>query len=206
MRPLSYRDWVTPGTAISAPSETLRALLLAALLAAIGLGLSSCSDLSSDQVQQINEALNDSLTSSTEAWDVEIAIMEKERTRARLTGSSAATYTHGDSSRTHIDGPVHIDVYDSTGAVTTQVRSDRAVYRPATLHFEFFGDVFVQTDQGRTLSSEYLRWNQGENTIDTPRFVVVTTPTDTLAGTGLTGTADLSSITLRDARGSITLD
>ncbi|MDZ7771815.1 MAG: LPS export ABC transporter periplasmic protein LptC [Balneolaceae bacterium] len=197
---------MTRGTAISTPSDALRSFLLAALLAAFGFGLSSCNDLSSDQVQQINEALNDSLTSSTEAWDVEIAIMEKERTKARLTGSYAATYTRGDSSRTHIDGPVHIDVYDSTGAVTTRVRSDRAIYRAATLHFEFFGDVQVETDEGRTLSSEYLRWNQGENTIDTPRFVVVTTPTDTLAGTGLTGTADLSSVTLHDARGSITLD
>lgn len=201
---LSSRGWVTRVTGISTPSDVR--LLAGLLIFACWTAFSSCSDLGTEETRQINEALNDSLTSTTEAWEVEIRLMEMEATRARLRGSYAATYSRGDSAETRIRGPVHIEVYDSAGAVTTELRSDRAVYRPATLRFEFFGDVRVESGETRTLRSEYLRWNQGENTISTPRFVVITTPSDTLAGTGLNGTADLENITIREPRGSVTIN
>lgn len=176
------------------------------LMLLCGLLFSSCTELTTEEVRQVNEALNDSLTSTTEAWDVEIRLMEQEATKVRLRGSYAATYSEGDSVETRISGPVRIDVYDSTGTAETELQADSAIYRAATLRFEFFGDVRVNSADDRRLRSEYLRWNQAENTISTPNFVIITTPSDTLAGTGLNGTADLRSITIREPRGSVTIN
>lgn len=181
--------------------------LAAGLLMLIcGLLFSSCTELTTEEVRQVNEALNDSLTSTTEAWDVEIRLMEQEARKVRLRGSYAATYSEGDSAETRISGPVRINVYDSTGSAETELRADSAIYRAATLRFEFFGDVRVNSADNRSLRSEYLRWNQAENTISTPNFVIITTPSDTLAGTGLNGTADLRSITISEPRGSVTIN
>lgn len=181
---------------------------LAALLLVLLCGLlsASCTDLTNEEVRQVNEALNDSLTSTTEAWDVEIRLMEQEANKVRLRGSYAATYSEGDSAETRISGPVRIDVYDSTGTAETELRADSAIYRARSLRFEFYGDVRVNSAGNRSLRSEYLRWNQAENTISTPNFVIITNPSDTLAGTGLNGTADLRSITIREPRGSVTIN
>jgi LPS export ABC transporter protein LptC len=72
--------------------------------------------------------------------------------------------------------------------------------------FELFGDVRVRTRNNRTLRSEYLKWQQGSNTISTPQFVVITTPTDSIAGTGFTGTTDLSTYTIKEPTGRVIVD
>lgn len=187
-------------TAFSVPSEGFPASLPAALL--LLLFLSSCTSLSTEDTRRINEALNDSLTSSTEAWNSEITILEEERVKVRIRGSYAATFNRPDTTETRIQGPVHISLYDTSGTEETDVTANRAVYLAQSQEIQLYGDVRVETRTQRTLSSEYLKWDQTDNRINTPRFVVITTPTDTLAGTGFTGTTDLSDYTIRKIEGS----
>ncbi len=176
-------------TAILEPHKTLYVLLFSFLLTGM---LASCGELSREQSAQVDEALKDSLTSTTESWDVEMEIIEEGFKKMRLTGSYAATYTAQDSNATHIKGPVDIQLYDSTGAVTTRARCERAVYNADEAIFELYGDVQVTTEDNRHLESEYLKWTQNTNRITTPKFVIITTPTDSISGTGFEGTTDLS--------------
>ena len=169
-------------------------------------GLASCGELSQEQATQVDEALSDSLTSTTETWDVDMEMIEEGFKKLHLTGSYAATYTTKDSSSTRIKGPVNIQVFDTTGAVTTRVSSDRAVYRTDEAIFELFGNVKVNTDNGRHLESEYLKWMQNSNRITTPKFVIITTPTDSIAGTGFEGTTDLTNYTITEPKGQVLVD
>jgi LPS export ABC transporter protein LptC len=156
------------------------------------IAISSCGELSEEQSAQVDEALSDSLTSTTESWDVDMEIIEDGTKKMRLLGSYAATYTTEDSSSTRIKGPVTIHLYDSTGTITTLAYSERAVYDADNAIFELFGDVRVNTADNRKLTSEYLKWIQSDNLIRTPKFVIITTPSDSIAGTGFEGTTDLS--------------
>ena len=189
---------------ILAPHKTLLSLSLAVLLVAL-IG-TSCSDLSQEDSQKVNKALQDSLTSTTETWDVDMKIMEKGFKKVRLTGSYAATYNTLKTKETRIKGPVHIDVFDSTGAITTTVDCNRAIYDAGKFVFEFFGNVRVNTDDNRHLESEYLKWQQGSDHISTPEFVIITTPTDSIAGTGFEGNTDLTQYTIKDVKGSVIVD
>ena len=186
---------------ILAPHKTFCSLLFAILFVAVL--ATSCSDLSQEDSQKISKALRDSLTSTTETWDVDMEIMEEGFKKVRLTGSYAATYNTSDTKETRIKGPVHIDVFDSTGAITTTVDCIRAIYNAEDFVFEFFGDVRVNTDDNRHLESEYLKWKQGSDKISTPEFVIITTPTDSIAGTGFEGNTDLTKYTIKDVKGSV---
>lgn len=189
---------------ILAPHKTYKALLVSISLTIL-MGI-SCSDLSREDTQKVNEALNDSLVSSTETWDLDMTLIEEGVKKVRVKGSYAATFNLPKLKETRIKGPVHIDVFDSSGAVKTEVESDRAVYRAEESEFELFGNVRVDTREGRHLESEYLKWNQADNNISTPQFVIITTPQDSIAGKGFTGTADLSTYTIKEPKGRVIVD
>ncbi|WP_176466181.1 LPS export ABC transporter periplasmic protein LptC [Aliifodinibius salipaludis] len=169
-------------------------------------GISSCGDLSQEESQQVNDALKDSLTSSTETWDMDMEIMEDGQKKVRIWGSYAATYANDDQKETRIKGPVTVHVFDSVGTVKTKVFSNRAVYKPEDTIFELFGDVQVETRDNRHLDSEYLEWNQSSNNISTPKFVIIKTPTDSIAGTGFEGDTDLVDYTIKEPKGRVTVD
>lgn len=177
-----------------------------AILIVAAIALSSCSDLSDTQTQRVQEALNDTLLSSTESWNVDMELIEEGLKKVRIQGSYAATYNLKDFNETHIEGPVYVQVFDSTGAVKTRATSERAVYHPEISEFELYGDVIVQTVTGRRLESEYLEWNQSDNKLSTPRFVIITTPSDSIAGNGFEGASDLSQYTIKEVTGQFLID
>lgn len=193
-----------PVTAILARHKTFFALIVSL---AIAIGLSSCGELSEKQAQQVNDVLKDSLTSTTETWDMDMEIIEQGQKKVRLWGSYAASYTNSNNrSETKIRGPVKIHVFDSVGTVTTRVFSDRAIYKPEDAIFELYGNVRVNTANNRHLESEYLEWQQNLNEISTSQFVIITTPSDSLAGTGFEGKTDLSRYTIKEPKGRVVID
>lgn len=183
--------------------KTAYLLIISLLLTA---SISSCGELSQEQTKQVDEALKDSLTSTTETWDVDMEIIEEGEKKIRLWGSYAATYANSDKNETRINGPVTIHVFDSTGTIETKVNSQRAVYQPEDAIFELYGDVRVDTRSNRHLESEYLEWKQDDNTIQTPEFVIVKTPTDSIAGTGFNGNTDLTDYTIKKPKGRVVVD
>lgn len=169
----------------------------------ITLGLSSCGDLSKEQAKQVDKALDDSLTSTTETWNVDMEIIEDGLKKIRLLGSYAATYNTKDINETRIKGPITIQIFDSSGTVKTRAYSDRAVYKSEEAVFELYGNVRVNTVDNRHLESEYLKWKQDQNKISTSKFVIITTPTDSIAGTGFEGTTDLTNYTIKEPKGRV---
>ncbi|MDZ7692888.1 MAG: LPS export ABC transporter periplasmic protein LptC [Balneolaceae bacterium] len=173
----------------------------ASLIVVLMLALSSCGDLSDSQSERVQEALSDTLLSTTETWGVDMELMEKGIKKVRVRGSYAATYNMEEINETHIDGPVRVQVFDSTGATETRVTANSAIYRADESIFQLYGNVKVRTATGRRLVSEYLKWDQGSNNVSTPQFVIITTPSDSIAGSGFEGTTDLSEYTIREVTG-----
>jgi LPS export ABC transporter protein LptC len=189
-------------TAILTHNKTYYRLFEALLF--LVLLLSACGELSQKNKQKVNKALSDSLTSTTEAKDMTMNIIVGGDKKVHLHGRYAETFNMKKINETRISGPVTIQVYDSTHTVTTWVQSDSAIYRSKTSEFQLFGNVRVRTKSKKHLQSEYLDWNQANNKISTPRFVIITTPSDSIAGTGFTGNTDLSHYTIKNPSGHVT--
>lgn len=198
--PILFRDWEMPATGILARFSA------AAILFALFLLFSACSELSEYDSRQIQSALNDSLTTTTESWDVEMKLMQDGRKRILVDGTYAVSYQQCDRKQTNIDGPVYVQLFDSLGALETEAWSKRAVYLETEREFELYDSVRVQTVEDRELYTEYLIWSQDTDRITSPDFVIIITPSDSIAGRGFDGLTDLSSYTITEPRGRVIVD
>ena len=167
---------------------------------------SACSDISQQEKKKIEEALRDSLLSVTESWDVDMQLIENGKNVAHITGSHAAQYEQNKKKVTKIQGPVTITVYDDSAEVNAVVKSNRAEYQSEDMIFHCYGNVRVDTKENRHLESEYLYWNRNIDSVKTPDFVVITTPSDSISGTGFKGTLDLSSYSIKNVQGRVQID
>ncbi len=166
----------------------------------------ACSDLSDYDSEQVQSTLNDSLITTTESWDVKMTLMQQERARIYIEGSYAITYQGRDRAETHIDGPVYVQLFDTTGSVETEAWSNRAVYMETKSEFELYDSVRVLTNTDRELYSDFLVWSQKTDRITSPRFVTIITPADSISGRGFDGLTDLSEYIIEEPRGRRIID
>ena len=166
----------------------------------------ACSELSDFDQQQVQSSLNDSLVTTTESWDVEMTLMKDGRSRILIDGSYAISYQRPDRKETHIDGPVYVQLFDSTGAVETEAWSKRAIYHDTESEFELYDSVRVHTADDRKLYTDYLKWSERTDRITTPEFVIITTPTDSVAGQGFDGLTDLSYYSIDELSGRFLIE
>ena len=176
-------------------------LLLLPLIA-----LFCCSELSEYDNQQIRKALGDSLINTTEAWGVNMTIMEEGRTKLILTGSHSLNTKDDKRNIMNISGPVYIEIFNEQGILDTWVDSDSASYRPDVGLFELFGNVLVETSTGKELRSKYLKWQKDKDEVSTPEFVIFISPPDSIAANGFFGNSDLTNYTLNEGGGRAVID
>lgn len=191
-----------PGIVTSEPIHKFWLILPVVLLAF------SCTELSEYDTQQVQAALNDSLITTTESWDVEISLLREGRTRMTIEGTHAVQYQSEENKRTTIDGPVYVQLFDTSGAMETEAWSKKAVYLEDVREFELIDSVRVQTVTDRHLFTEYLKYIQDSDRISSPRFVTIITPTDSISGRGFEGATDLDEgdYTINEPRGRLTVD
>lgn len=135
-----------------------------------------------------------------------MTLMQQEKARILIEGSYAITYQTRERSETHIDGPVYVQLFDTTGSVETEAWSKRAVYLEEKSEFELYDSVRVLTNTDRELYSDYLVWSQKTDRITSPRFVTIITPTDSISGRSFDGLTNLSEYVIEEPRGSRVVD
>lgn len=118
--------------------------------------------------------------------------------RAIIQADQMQQYTTDDSTysvwRTLRDtSRVRSFVFDEQGDSSATIIADSVLYYTKEGRFEAYGNVVVETDDGKRLESEHLRWNQFDRTIRTRRFVRITTPTEDVRGNGLVADEDLET-------------
>jgi len=201
MMHLSYQGLETQETDTSVPNKKhIFALLVFVFL------VYSCGELSDYDSGQVLSAMNDSLLTTTESWDVSMTLLEKGHRRVMLDGSYAINYQDKERNETRIQGPVYVQIYDSTGTMESEAWSKRAIYHAENREFELFDSVRVETVRNRQLYSDYLKWTEQSDRITSDRYVTIITPTDSIAGTGFTGKTDLSTYVVTDPRGQVIVD
>lgn len=176
------------------------------ILILLGQFFLSCGELSDFDTQQIESTMNDTLTTTTESWDMEMVLMKDGRSRISIDGQYAISYQMPERKETRITGPVYVQLYDSTGDVETEAWSKRAVYLDSESEFELYDSVRVHTSNDRELYTDYLKWSEETDRITSPQFVTIITPSDSISGRGFDGLTDLSSYTITEPRGEVIVD
>ena len=188
-----FPAWETPETAI------LELLKLVLSIFAV-LIFAHCNELTEYDNQRIQEALGDSLITSSTSNNISMDIIEDGTLKLNLKSSRALTITEDRTKTTFLSGPVEIAIFEMD-TLDTQVSADSAIYLPKDAQFELFGNVAVRSSNGRSLYSDYLKWIRESDEVTTPGRVLIITETDSIAANGFVGNTDLTNYTLTEVTG-----
>ncbi|MEP1307610.1 MAG: LPS export ABC transporter periplasmic protein LptC [Balneola sp.] len=159
-----------------------------------------CTELSEYDNQRIKEALGDSLITSTSSKNISMDIIEEGMLKLNLKSSHALTISENRNKTTYLSGPVKISVFKND-SLDTNVEADSAVYFPKDAQFQLYGSVVVHSKNGRSLFSDYLRWQRESDKVDTPGRVLIITDADSIVANGFIGNTDLTNYTLTEVTG-----
>lgn len=89
---------------------------------------------------------------------------------------------------------VNSTFYTSVGVKNAVLTSHRGTYHTATGMMEAFGAVVINSEDGRRLQTEQLRYDQGRNEISSDSAFVLTEPNRRLQGIGFRSDPNLQNI------------
>ncbi len=105
----------------------------------------------------------------------------------------------------HITFPEGLDVefYDSTLTVESLISANYAIYHKEDNLWEAKNNVVAINNEGDTLNTEFLIWNQGKETIYTDRYVRITTKDGIIHGKGFEANQDFSNWRIKETTGTL---
>ncbi len=126
---------------------------------------------------------NDSLARpDSEVSGAKIYLYDKGEITSAIMSEKIIKFEEKDSTMAY---RLDIDIYDSTGHVSTEVVGDSGIIREAKGVINIYGNVVVITDDSTKLETEYLWWDSNTDRIKTDAFVRITRGEDVITGWGL---------------------
>lgn len=112
----------------------------------------------------------------------------------------------GEKSYDEMPEGLHIEVFDSLGQVTTDLKANYGIRYTAEGKMEAKEDVIVTNEKGETLNTEHLVWDEKSETIRSDVFVKITTKEQVLLGDGLVSNQDFTDYKILKPRGVININ
>lgn len=102
---------------------------------------------------------------------------------------------------------IYLEFYDKEGEMTNTLRADYCYFYSDKNEYKASGDVVMRSiKEKQQLNTEELFWNQKEEKVYTDKFVRIETEDQITMGEGLEAAQDFSWYTIKDSRGTISLD
>lgn len=131
---------------------------------------------------------------SSEATNATTVFLTESVVTTRIHSARILSYSDQDSAWAY---GLTVDFYNRTGAHTSTLNADSALVRERARLLEGFGNVRIVTDDGRTLESPHLAWDDSGRLITTDSLVTITRGEDVMKGYGFASDPELTRIRLR---------
>ena len=118
----------------------------------------------------------------SEVSGARIYLYDKGQVTSEIYSAKIIKFEEKDSTAAY---QLDIDIYDSTGNVSTRIVGDSGFIRETKGLLNIFGNVVVDTDDSTRLETEYLWWDSNTDRIKTDAFVRITRADDVITGWGL---------------------
>ncbi len=157
-----------------------------------------------EQVREIS-AKQDSATISAKM--VEISYTTNGLRKVLMTAPKLERYVKGKKKVTLIfpEG-MQIIFFDSIGNQASLLRAKYSIYYESDGIWEATNDVVAQNEKGEQLNTEFLVWNQEEQTISSDQLVKMSTLDGVIYGDGFVSDQEFSSWEIQNGRGVINID
>jgi len=138
-----------------------------------------------------------------EVDNMEMIMTDSARLSIRLTAPKLIEVQNRDR---HFPKGVYIEFYDKKGNKTTTLKANKGIqYKATNVHTAIGNVVVVNLEKQQTLRTEVLNWNPDTKKLYTDKFVTITTPDELIKGTGLEAAQDMSTYTIRQISGVVSV-
>jgi LPS export ABC transporter protein LptC len=136
------------------------------------------------------------------------AILHKSsgRLEVKVTSPEINRYTSVEEPHTIFPHGLNVQFYDSTLTVESRITANYAIYHEKEDRWEAKNNVVAINNQGDTLNTEYLIWNQDKEKIHTDRYVRITTKDGIIHGQGFEANQDFTNWSIKKTTGTIEVE
>jgi len=125
------------------------------------------------------------------------------RLKVKITAAEINRYISVDEPHTIFPKGLDVLFYDSTMNVESRISANYAIYHESDKKWEARNDVVTINNEGDTLNTEYLVWDQNKEIIHTDQYVRITTPDGIIQGKGFESSQDFSNWRIKETTGTI---
>ena len=131
------------------------------VISLLGVVMTGCTSSTEDSLPQTSS--NDSLLLPTmETHGASIAIYDGRRVSTAIDAEILHRFDDLDSTMGY---KLDVHFYDTLGQVTAHLVADSGVIREETGRLEAFGNIVINTNDNRTLETNYLYWTSDSDTL-----------------------------------------
>jgi len=172
------------------------------VLSGIILLFSSCE---SNNIEKINTITTQISVPTQSVTNAEIIYSEKAKTSVIIKSPEINRYLTIEEPYSEFPKGMHVQFFDSTQKSTAFIQSNYAIYNETTKIWIAEHDV-VAVNNGDTLNTEYLVWNQITKKITSDRFVRITNKDGIIHGNSFEANQDMTDWKIKQTSGTINVD
>jgi LPS export ABC transporter protein LptC len=135
--------------------------------------------------------------------DATILHTKKGRVTLKVTSPKINRFTTVKEPHTIFPDGLHVEQYDSTGAKTSEISANYAIYHENDKLWEAENNVVAINNEGDTLNTEYLIWNEKEELIYTDRYVRIKTEEGIIHGKGFEANQNFTNWEIKETTGTL---
>jgi LPS export ABC transporter protein LptC len=178
--------------------HNIRAIIKSIILMSLGIMLFSCEN-DINVINSLGIAEGQAVEST---YDVEMTITDSGRVTMLMKSPQIDKYM-GDREFMEMPKGISIIFYDSVGNVRSTLDADYAISYAGSKIMEAKNNVVAVNEQGQTLYTEELIWDQQKHKIYTENEVKIVTEDKTLFGDGLTADESFNNWEIDKPRGDL---
>jgi len=175
----------------------MRNFMIIALLATLFLGSCQTEGPPADAV------LDDLSMDAERAREVEILYSDSAQLMVRVRGPVMINYTDRNNERQEFTEGVQVDFYDGSGGIKSVLTAKKGTRYNGQGIVVLQDSVVWKSVDDQMLETSELIWNETQEKVYNNKFLVATTPRDTIFGKGFTANQDFSDISIIGTDGKL---
>lgn len=180
----------------------LKSIIIPALAGIIMLFV-SCKRSNIEKINAITSELN---APSVAVTNTEIILSKNALIEVKIISKQINRYADIEEPYTEFPEGLFVEFYDSTQAVTSSIKANYCIYDETNQLWTAENDVVSVSEEGDTLNTEFLIWDEKKGKIYSDTYVRITNSDGIIHGTGFEANQDLSDVRIKNTTGVISVE
>ena len=169
------------------------------VIAGIIMVFSSCE---SNDIEKINTITHELDAPNISIINTEIIYTENAKIKAIVRSKEINQYLNIEEPYTEFPKGIFVEFYDSIQKPTSFIRANYCIYDETEKLWTAENDVVAVSEEGDTLNTEFLIWDQQKEKIYSDQYVRITNKEGVIHGKGFEANQDFTNWTIKGSSGT----